>query len=62
MNALRLKTVLRPWVTTRTWAPWAIAPKRTNELRELERRVAAARGTVGSAQRTIQEWPYEDLP
>lgn len=61
MIARRVKTVLEPWVGATGWAPWVMAPKRARELRALERRVAAARGTVGPPPRTMHKWPHEDL-
>ena len=61
MTALRLKHMLKPLVTTRTWSPWVVAPKYAHELRVLKRRVAAARLGEAVPQRYSRQWRYEDL-
>ena len=61
MIARRVKSVLKPWVSTPAWAPWVTAAKCAREIRALEQRVEAARGAVGPPQRTMHKWQYEDL-
>ncbi len=43
MKDLRLAEILPAFIAARAWAPWAVAPRNTEERRALQRRVAAAR-------------------
>jgi hypothetical protein len=61
MKTLRLAEILLPLIAARAWAPWEVAPKNSQELGQLKRRVAAARLGDGSAQRLPRQWPYHDL-
>ena len=42
MKALRLAEILPAFIAARAWAPWAVATRNTEQLRALQRRVAAA--------------------
>jgi hypothetical protein len=61
MKNRRLARTLLPAVAARAWAPREVAPKYSTQLRELRRRVAAARLAHGSPSRLPRRWPYDDL-
>jgi len=51
MNAHRLNAILPARMSLWVWRPWAAAPRHAQELRLLERRVAAARFGINAPQR-----------
>jgi hypothetical protein len=61
MVALRLKQVLAPLLPQRRWSPWALAPTYSQELRQLKRRVAAARLGECAPRSYTHRWRYDDL-
>jgi hypothetical protein len=50
-----------PLIAARAWAPWAVAPRHSEELRVLERRVMAARLGEGSLPRLTRHGLSEGL-
>jgi hypothetical protein len=62
MNALsRLKLLRVPQSAARVLTQWPFGPKRTPELRLLQRRLTAARLGVESPRWLARQLPYEDL-
>ena len=61
MAALRLKQVLAPLLPPRHWSSWVFAPMYAQELRILQRRVAAARLGEWTPRRNTGQWRYDDL-
>jgi hypothetical protein len=63
MRAIRLKQLLTPLIGVRAYSPGLMAAKREREreLRQLQRRVAAARMGVSWPRHRVRTADYEDL-
>ena len=61
MKALRLSEVLLPLISARAGQPWNTAPQTVAALRQLERRVAAARLGGGSPEPHRTQQLFDDI-
>jgi hypothetical protein len=57
----RIQPVLDPLIAARVNPLWAVAPQYQSELRQLQRRLAAARLGVGWPRATDRPLRFEDL-
>lgn len=61
MKDLRLREILPSLIAARAWAPWAMAPGKTEELHALQRRVVAARLGGGSHHLPARRRLFDDV-
>ena len=61
MKELRLREILPSLIAARAWAPWAVAPRHTEELRMLQRRVVVARLGDGGHYPPARRQMFDDV-